>query len=242
MATDINTIRLVDILPPSIKNDPQVQAAAIAIDSELQSTTMAIQQTILIPRINELPEDILDQLAWQFHVDFYEPGLAIEKKRVLVLKSIDWHRRKGTPSAVQEVVSAALDPSEVLEWFDYGGQPYHFKIRTKGVMADQNAYAQLRKAINTVKNTRSWLDGIQIQTDITVGLDGQKSLYFGFATNKGGRQTIGLSVPKQANNSIAIGITNRIGGMHRIKLSVPTLAIQTVNFGGVIRCGGRIFI
>jgi len=70
MATDITQIKLIDLVPPSIRDDQKVQAAAAAIDKELQAVTANISQTILIARIDELSEPVLDLLAWQFHVDF----------------------------------------------------------------------------------------------------------------------------------------------------------------------------
>lgn len=94
---EIKDIRLLDLIPSSIRGDPTVQAAAAALDGELVKVTDAIQNVLMFSRIDVLPEPVLDLLAWQLHVDFYEPvGFSIEKKRALVKQSIDWHRHKGT--------------------------------------------------------------------------------------------------------------------------------------------------
>lgn len=165
---DITQIRLIDLVPPSIRDDPEVQAAAAALEDELQAVTAAIPTTLLISRIDELPEDVIDLLAWQWHVDFYEPGITLNQKRALVKISIHQHRKKGTPWAVEQVVKAILEDAIVQEWWEYGGQPYHFRvIRIGGEMIEPSMYSRLEKAIRTVKNIRSWLEGVSLYREIS---------------------------------------------------------------------------
>lgn len=164
---DIVTIRLIDLVPPSIRDDPEVQAAAAALEGELQAVTAAIPTTLLISRIDALPEDVIDLLAWQWHVDFYEPGISLAQKRTLVKTSIAQHRKKGTPWAVEQVVKAILDDAVVQERREYGGEPYHFRVVRIGGMIDPNLYARLAKAIHSVKNTRSWLDGVSLYREVS---------------------------------------------------------------------------
>ena len=85
----------------------------------------------------------------------------LTKKRELVRKAIARHRYKGTPAAVEEVCSAAFDSAEVLEWYDYGGEPYHFRVRmVQESIPDEAVMAEMVKAVNSAKNVRSWLDGL----------------------------------------------------------------------------------
>lgn len=152
-----------DLLPESIKRDKKVEAAARAIDSELLSLTNAINEVMIYSRIDELPETVINMLAWQFHVDFYSSDLSLEKKRMLVKKSIDWHRRKGTIGVVEEVVTTAFSDATVDEWHEYGGNPYLFRVKTKERVASEKKWNDIVKAINSVKNTRSWLDKIILE-------------------------------------------------------------------------------
>ena len=128
MSKDLQSVSLLDILPPNLLADEQIKAAAQALDTELQKITDATREALLLPRLDELPEAVIDLLAWQWHVDFYEPvGMDIETKRRLIKSSIAWHRIKGTPAAVEQVVSAAFDTSHVKEWFEYGYK-YEYNI------------------------------------------------------------------------------------------------------------------
>jgi phage tail P2-like protein len=101
---------------------------------------------------------LIDLLAWQFHVDFYDPKMQVEVKRDLVLKSLDWHFRKGTPSVVEDIVSTVFSKAIVQEWFEYGGLPYRFRVATAETMPDSETRSNLIRAINSVKNTRSFFD------------------------------------------------------------------------------------
>lgn len=238
---DLSQTKLMDLLPASIRDDPDVQAAAAAIDNELQAVTAAIPETVLIARIDVLPEAVLDLLAWQWHVDFYEPiGFAIAKKRAVIKQSIAWHRHKGTPWAVEQVVSAVFANAEIEEWFDYGGDPYHFKIRTIDSLQNAEAYTLLRRAIDVTKNTRSWLDSIQIEREVT--LSGDNGLKIGIVNGTGGQQTIGLPYPTRADVELRTGVAHRTGGRQQVRLSVPTQCRESIHTGVLNRRGGRLTI
>lgn len=185
---DIQTIKLQDLLPPSIASDPDVMAAAEALDAELQNTVGYIPYLAIIHRLrNKLitDETLIDSLATQFHVDFYDPDFPLELKQELVAKSLDWHSRKGTPSVVEEIVTAVFSDAVVSEWFDYDGLPYRFKVATEITNVSASNILTLIDAIFSVKNTRSWLEKIEIVRKYIC------SLYIGTGISQGITQTIG---------------------------------------------------
>lgn len=167
MTKRLDNIVWSEIIPQAIRNDTQVQAMSAAVTPQLQDVSQKIEECIILARLDELPETVVDLLAWQYHVDFYENGLTLNEKRRLVKTSIDVHRHKGTPYAVQTVVSAILENAKVEEWFEYGGDPYHFRVKLiTGPMTGAETIAKLTKAINMTKNARSWLDGVEFSREI----------------------------------------------------------------------------
>lgn len=149
------------ILPSSISGDATVKDIVQAISGRLAQLGEQAELVLILPRLKKLSEEIVDELAWQYHVDFYDVSADITKKRELVRKAIARHRYKGTPAAVEEVCSAAFDTAEVLEWYEYGGKPYHFKVRmVQESIPDEAVMAEMVKAINSAKNIRSWLDSM----------------------------------------------------------------------------------
>lgn len=152
---------LLDILPPNLASDPIISNAAKAIDAELTAVTQLSRTVLILARIDELPEEVIDLLAKQFKVDFYDANTPLPRKRELVRTSIAWHRIKGTPAAVQQVVDTLIDGAMVQEYWEYGGKPYFFKVGDiKGPLVSSKTIDATVRAIYVAKNTRSHLDGI----------------------------------------------------------------------------------
>lgn len=161
MIRDIWTPSLVEILPPSILRDSKLRASAEALDLELQKLSLAAREALLLPRLDELPHAVLDQLASQYHVDFYEPTeMDLETKRKLIRNSIYEHRIKGTKFAVENLLSKITAGAEVQEWFEYNGRPYYFRVNLKGLRDYDDNGETFMRMIEATKNARSWLDDI----------------------------------------------------------------------------------
>ena len=128
MANELEALSLRDIIPPSISGDRNVQAIVGATDPHIQEVSRSIREAFILSRINELPENVVDLLAWQWHVDSYEPDLPIATKRELVLDAIMYHRRKGTKSAVKSALEKLGFVPTIKEWFEIGTKPHTFEV------------------------------------------------------------------------------------------------------------------
>lgn len=169
---DIKHVSLIDMLPPNLLRDSNIRAAAMALDEELSAVTEDIDKCLIVPNIDKQSEAVVDHLAWERHVDFYEPDLPVEKKRLLVQQAPSWHKRKGTPSAVEELVTAVYARTRLEEWWEYGEQPFMFRI----VLT--NAYGRVRildliKVVNIAKNKRSRLDHITFEYESVLNIKTQ---------------------------------------------------------------------
>lgn len=111
-----------ELLPSSIAEDTTIASAARALDGVLLRTTLAVPNLLLYARLNRsdttgmlpalarltvaggglkelgLPE--LEQLAWQFHVDFRDAATTTEQLTAAIRNSIPWHSIKGTPASL----------------------------------------------------------------------------------------------------------------------------------------------
>jgi P2-related tail formation protein len=154
-----------EIVPSSIRNDPQVQASCASIDKELEAIYADIPSINFWPHVEDQVEPLLDIMFWEYHVDFYQmvvdgSPLTREKKVELINASIEWHSHKGTKWVVEEVLRTVWATAKVVEWYEYGGRPYYFKIRTdENVAADMALFQRVWEAVMAVKNVRSWLEG-----------------------------------------------------------------------------------
>lgn len=189
----MNNIRdqvVVNLLPQSLKNDPFVVALAEAVERELKEAYWEAEQLANFMNVENLPEPVLDHLLWYFHITYDEgAGLAttIEEKRRLVKNAYKLHRIKGTKQALEMVLDMLDMRGRITEWFEYGGEPYHFRIElleitNKGL--SDNALALLDKLIEAYKNKRSWLEAINIF------LTGQGKMYMASAMLSGEAITV----------------------------------------------------
>lgn len=206
-------ISIADLIPGSIANDEQVKNAIAALDGEIRAVTTDIQQAVITADIDNQPSDVLDHLAWQFDVDFYEQALPIQQKRNLIREAIYWHRIKGTPGAVQRVVDAIFGGGQIEEWFQYGGIPHRFRVRAEGSFPDAATYNRLIRLVNATKNVRSFLESVIIDTRL------ENELYYAAVVHQGGRIDMG---PRPAVTEV--GQTNLIigSGFHRANQTTVT--------------------
>lgn len=113
-------------------------------------------------RIDELPEDLLDILANDFKIDWWDPNYSLEEKRRTFKDSWYVHKHLGTKAAVETAISAIYPNTTVEEWFEYGGEPYHFQLRIN-ISDDDVDSKRMRRVLermNFYKSLRSHNDGI----------------------------------------------------------------------------------
>lgn len=173
--TDLYNAKLLDLIPPNLKTDPDMIAASQMEDNSFQRLLAMTNKVKILADIDSLEDDALDHLAWGFNADFYDGTLTVEKKRNLIKNVIKSHMKKGTAGAVEDILSVVFDVSTIEEWFTYDGDPYHFKIKTMDVV-DSDKYQGFKTVINSVKNARSHLESFvierqkEIPTNLLVGI------------------------------------------------------------------------
>jgi P2-related tail formation protein len=121
MSSYLRATHLIDLCTSSISYDRQVQAACKAFDEQMFEIIDDTGQVIMIPNIMNIDdENLINILAWQFHVDFYDTTKDLEFRKRLVQMSIVWHKTKGTLDLVQEVIDTYWPGgAHIEEWFDY---------------------------------------------------------------------------------------------------------------------------
>ncbi|MFT5873856.1 MAG: P2-related tail formation protein [Clostridium sp.] len=154
--------KLLDILPPNLRNDPDIMAASKAVDIEFSNVVNSIKNVFTIADIKNASSDIVDHIAIESHTDFYDYNLDIEIRRALAEKAIELHMNKGTPSAVEKLIATLFDEGEVVEWYDYNGDPYMFRVITNNELVTTELATEFIRALDSVKNKRSWLEKVII--------------------------------------------------------------------------------
>ena len=174
------------LLPESILNDDIITAAKV-IDTRFSKIVNKVDNITFYDDLMKLDDDVLEHLLHQHHITDQEgAALAItkEQKINLIMNSSYMHQIKGTSEAIEHVLRMLDMRGKVIEWFEYGGDPYYFRIdlvevENRGL--SQREQMLLMQLINAYKRKSAWLESIKLY------LTTRTSSYHACAT------TIGLS-------------------------------------------------
>jgi len=124
---------------------------------------------LLVYLIDSIDASALVHLADQFHIMGNEGWLQAKteaEKRELIKNAIELHRYKGTKYALIKVLNSLNINGEIEEWFEYDGDPYHFKINIflQNYLYNESVFESLKKMIDEYKNVRSVLEEINIES------------------------------------------------------------------------------
>ncbi len=156
----LTTENLMRTLPEALQNDEKIVGLARAIATVLESRAGEVAGVLIYSRIDELPEGVLDILAHDFKVDWYDPNYSIEQKRQTLKDSWNVHRRLGTKAAVLAAIRAIYPDTQAMEAWEYGGEPYHFRLLLDSTFEGVNPelHQRVMDKVNLYKPLRSVLD------------------------------------------------------------------------------------
>lgn len=181
---DISKVSLMDLLPPNLRRDSTLAAIAKSLESDIESISNAISKLKRFDRLDELTDAEADELAWELHVDFYDTSLPIEQKRQLIKNAIRFHRRKGTPAAVEELIAILFGEGKVEEWFEYGGEPGYFQVITNNPEVTQERAQEFYRAVDSVKRKSAHLERVILSQSEPM------NLYFAGVLRMGEKMTV----------------------------------------------------
>lgn len=149
-------------LPPALKGDTSTEVLAEATAEVLADRVAEIDRLRIVSNIDNLEEALLAILARDFKVDWWDANYSLEEKRQTVKDSWRVHKTLGTKAAVERAISAIYPNTQVVEWWEYDGEPYHFRMHIN--VSDDNIESDKQRRVlsrlNTYKNLRSHLDTI----------------------------------------------------------------------------------
>lgn len=239
----ITAENLLASLPQVLLNDEKTAALAVAVAEVLTARVNEISALSIYSRIDELPEELLDILAYDFKVDWWSSDYSIDEKRRTLKSSWLVHKRLGTRYAFEEALQGIYTEVDVAEWYEYGGQPFHFRLhismgdepfdqkKHKAVLARARFYKNLRSHLDAVAYTiatefyepagSALLHSLRISTHIpdygsAIDLNGWKLLDGTWPLSQ---QHIGIFIPR-------IGIATKLPENDKVALAVSYSGIK----------------
>ena len=154
---------LLAVFPIALRGDQPSAALADVTARLLARRPEEIERLRIYPAIDRLDEGLLDILAYDFKVDWWDANYSLEEKRRTLKDSWRVHKLLGTKAAVEMAISAIYPQTTVQEWFEYGGRPYHFKLQLDltGTFWTEERPRRILERVNFYKSLRSHVDGLE---------------------------------------------------------------------------------
>ncbi len=171
MNNDIYNIDFTNSYPQVLKNNPDMFALANTLAIEYQKITNEIKNVAIYPRIKELDEPILDLLAIDLCVDWYDYEYPLEVKQSIIKDSIKMHNHLGTTYSVRIALNNIFPGTTIEEWFDYGGQAGFFRVVLDTTASPENINLEkILKTTESYKRKSAKLEQINYQNRVKVAV------------------------------------------------------------------------
>lgn len=211
---------LTDILPANLKYDTGMVCLSYTLKKAVRRL-LAYEKCAMVQNfIDSLPEQILDVLAHDLHIDWYDYGYPADIKRAVIKSSIRVHQKLGTKYAVETALRAVHKGAAVSEWFEYGGEPYHFKLDIDISKEGMSAYTGdgIASKVRFYKNLRSHCDGIYYHLGMDpANVSAAAAPYLGAVL----KVKALLKDHIKAEESLPLLSSQAIGGAIKVKAALP---------------------
>jgi len=166
MDTTIKNVDMLKLLPFFMQSDEANAALSRAVNKFITEQGAKVDLLRVWDMIDELGHTELDELAWELNIDGYSSDLSLEAKRNTIKNAQQVQRKRGTKWAVETAIQAVYPNSRVQEWFQYNGEPYHFRILLNHTISVNPLVIfpldvpKMISEINKYKRASAFLDGI----------------------------------------------------------------------------------
>lgn len=157
---------IADMLPYSVASARQTQAFGFALQRQMELLCNYADNANTYASIAAMPEPVLDLMALELRTPAYDETYDIATKRDLIVGTLLFYMKMGTPSAVNQIMQAIFGSGNIEEWFDYDGEPHHFRAYIYNPSVENQDITAFRTALETVKRLSSWLDELIVEIPI----------------------------------------------------------------------------
>ena len=164
--TDINDVKLSQLIPENLVEDSNVKACADALDLPLQDVSNKVDIPSIYLRINSLTSEQLDHMAAAWEASVWRQSWPIQIKRSVLNNVILEKRKRGTLGAVKKAIETIGAYTNITEWWQEipKGIPHTFKVIASlnhydGVL-ESDLQEDLFELIDDAKPVRSHYDFI----------------------------------------------------------------------------------
>ena len=157
--SDVETVRL---LPAWEREDNAVKGLGKGTDDVVKALYARLKLLSRWNKIDELEDSVLDEMAYELNIPWYDSTAPLLTKREIIKKSDLVYSKLGTKYAIEQIISSYFGTGELQEWFEYGGEPFHFKVLSDNPALVNENYELFLRLLNIAKRKSAHLDAILI--------------------------------------------------------------------------------
>lgn len=152
---------LLDLIPSDQSLD--AKCTSYAIFKSMQVIRKYSERLCIYANIDNLPEEILDYLAMEWRLLYYDSEFSMATKRELLKNGFHWNMIAGTVGGVEDLIQTIYKSGSVVEWYDFPSEeqvPGTFDIQINGDLISQESVEDFNRLLRKVKNVRSHLRSV----------------------------------------------------------------------------------
>jgi P2-related tail formation protein len=157
--TDIGS--LYRSLPPNLQTT-EYECLGYAIDRQMEKFVGLARRLTIWSDIDNANAGCLDQMAMTIKAPYYKSEYDEATKRALIKSAVETKRLAGTKRAVELLLSKAYNDSTYTPWYEYGDDPYYFKVTTDEAMS-QDIADLFATALGSTKAVRSRIRSVEVR-------------------------------------------------------------------------------
>lgn len=158
-------------LPDVLARDEGMNALAQIVANAIAGLVEETRAVQIYTRIDELDEKVLDILAVDLRADWYDYNYSLATKRAMIRDSFFSHRHLGTKGSITQALRDIYPNSTLMEWFEYGGDPFFYRVIIDVTNTIEPAdLGLIKKKINYHKSLRSHMDEDNVIVRIGCGI------------------------------------------------------------------------
>lgn len=231
---------ITDGLPDCISDEPRTQALAYAINRQLRKVLTYSDEARVYDGFRECPEVALDMIANELKIPLYKDAYDIETKRKMVANSFLYWCRMGTVYAMEQLCTDLFKDAKVTEWFDYDGEPGHFRIEVEGFKVTQADVNKFVKDLRRIKRLSAHLDSLGIK--LNYKLTDNDRLRYGILPISIGRKSISIAAPEGYKHTLNAGMVYMQCGRKSMSIGAPNDMQNKSSIGAVTVITGKKYI
>ena len=159
--TELKDTGLLEGLAPPVAALPWVKVIDKVYRERQQKVLALADKLNVYTDIDNADEELLDILAIQRKVDWYDQGYPIETKRRIIKTALQIRRFYGTDWATETALQSVYPGSKILQWYDYDGTPGHFKVECDiSESQEQPKWQEIYRIVDIYKRETAHLDDV----------------------------------------------------------------------------------